>query len=175
MKKFLLSIFLLMMFSGIAQGAISEDKDIYVRQDVFDAKMEAFMSEIRIMNMELRRDMDKQFSELRSDMNKKFAEVRSDMDKQFAEVRSDIKALNEKVDGNFATLSARIDGTEKQIDHSHNFLYLIMVLLGTLIVMPFFQEWREKRKENRNSLFTLEEVKALKRLLEINSAQFAGK
>lgn len=171
MKKFLLSIFLLMMFSGIAQGAISEDKDIYVRQDVFDAKMEAFMSEIRIMNMELRRDMDKQFSELRSDMNKKFAEV----DKQFGEVRSDIKALNEKVDGNFATLSARIDGTEKQIDHSHNFLYLIMVLLGTLIVMPFFQEWREKRKENRNSLFTLEEVKALKRLLEINSAQFAGK
>lgn len=171
MKKFFLSIFLLMMFSGIAQGAISEDKDIYVRQDVFDAKMEAFMSEIRIMNMELRRDMDKQFSELRSDMDKKFAEV----DKQFGEVRSDIKALNEKVDGNFATLSARIDGTEKQIDHSHNFLYLIMVLLGTLIVMPFFQEWREKRKENRNSLFTLEEVKALKRLLEINSAQFAGK
>ena len=162
MKKFLLLILMLMIFSGQAHGAISEDN--YVRKDVFDAKMEAFMSEIRIMNMELRRDIDKQFSE-----------IKSDMDKQFGEVRSDIKALNEKVDGNFATLSVRIDATEKQIDYSHNFLYLIMVLLGALIAMPFFQEWREERKENRNSLFTLEEVKALKRLLEMNSAQFAGK
>ncbi|MBR1485816.1 MAG: hypothetical protein IJ597_00990, partial [Synergistaceae bacterium] len=49
MKKFLTTIFLLLIFSSVSFAASSEDvrENLYVRQDVFDAKMEAFMNEIR--------------------------------------------------------------------------------------------------------------------------------
>ena len=50
MRKAIVLIFLMMLCS-CAYGAASGDA--YVRQDVFDAKMEAFMAEIRLMNEQL--------------------------------------------------------------------------------------------------------------------------
>ncbi len=44
-KKILTALILACLLSSSAYGSASED--IYIRQDVFDAKMEAFMNEIR--------------------------------------------------------------------------------------------------------------------------------
>ena len=52
MRKIIITTLLLMLIANSCYGAISED--IYVRKDVFDAKMEAFMAEIRLMNEQLR-------------------------------------------------------------------------------------------------------------------------
>ena len=52
MRKTIMAALLLMLMTNSCYGAVSED--IYVRKDVFDAKMEAFMAEIRLMNEQLR-------------------------------------------------------------------------------------------------------------------------
>ena len=52
MRKTIMAALLLMLIANSCYGAVSED--IYVRKDVFDAKMEAFMAEIRLMNEQLR-------------------------------------------------------------------------------------------------------------------------
>ncbi|MBQ6919910.1 MAG: hypothetical protein IJQ74_06225 [Synergistaceae bacterium] len=51
-RKTIMAALLLMLMTNSCYGAVSED--IYVRKDVFDAKMEAFMAEIRLMNEQLR-------------------------------------------------------------------------------------------------------------------------
>ena len=59
MKKFLTTIFLLLILSSVSFAASSEDvrENLYVRQDVFDAKMEAFMKgihgEFQVINTKL--------------------------------------------------------------------------------------------------------------------------
>ncbi len=201
MKKFLFTFLICIMFFGVANAATSDD--VYLRKDVFDAKMDAFMAEIRLMNMGLRQEMNERFDEV----NKRFSEV----DKQIAEIKGDIKTLNAKVDGNFANLSTRIDDTNKQLDRnfanlstriddtnkqldgnfanlstriddmnkqadrSNNFIYLIMVFIGLVLVAPFFQNWLNAYREKHNPLFTTEELTVLKRLIEINSSSLTGK
>ena len=56
MKKFLIAILITVAVSTAVLGATSNDiqKGIYLRQDVFEAKMDAFIAEIRLMNQQLR-------------------------------------------------------------------------------------------------------------------------
>ena len=71
MRKLLSVIGLVLIMSGASNGAVSEDMSVYVRRDVFDAKMEGFMNEIRgefqVMNAKieaLSRRMDDNYRNL---------------------------------------------------------------------------------------------------------------
>ena len=71
MRKLLSVIGLVLIMSGASNGAVSEDMSVYVRRDVFDAKMEGFMKEIRgefqVMNAKieaLSRRMDDNYRNL---------------------------------------------------------------------------------------------------------------
>ena len=56
-KKIITMLILLLMMSSATFGAVSEDMSVYVRKDVYDAKMEAFMSEIRLMNEQVKSEI----------------------------------------------------------------------------------------------------------------------
>ena len=60
MKKFVFILLLLLLMPMKAHAEISND--VYLRRDVFEAKMDAFMAEIRLMNEQTRREMDKRFT-----------------------------------------------------------------------------------------------------------------
>ena len=71
MRKILAVIGLMLIMSSAGYGAVSEDMSVYVRRDVFDAKMEGFMKEIRgefqVMNAKieaLSRRMDDNYRNL---------------------------------------------------------------------------------------------------------------
>ena len=133
MKKILLVILLVLSVSSSSYGAVSQDMSVYVRQDVFDAKMEALFERLH--------------GEIVSMKN---------------EINGNIKALSERVDGNFATLSRRIDGLEKQNEQTNTFLYYLLVFFGAILVLPLFNRWWEYKKEQRNIHYvTLEDVKRL--------------
>lgn len=59
MKKFLIALIFAFTISASAFGATSHDirGDIYLRQDLFEAKMDTFMAEIRLMNEQLRSEI----------------------------------------------------------------------------------------------------------------------
>ncbi|MBQ9564545.1 MAG: hypothetical protein IJU98_03055 [Synergistaceae bacterium] len=67
----------------------SADNAEYVRRDVFDAKMEAFMAEIRLGNAEIR--------------------------KEIGQLENKMEVLSERVDQNFAYLNMRIDGIQTTV------------------------------------------------------------
>ena len=71
MRKILAGIALVLITCSASYGAVSEDMSVYVRRDVFDAKMEGFMKEIRgefqVMNAKieaLSRRMDDNYRNL---------------------------------------------------------------------------------------------------------------
>ena len=68
MRKIFVMIFLLLILSSVSYGATSEDFNVYVRQDVFDAKIEALFvrlhSEIETLGSRLEGKIDGNFREL---------------------------------------------------------------------------------------------------------------
>ncbi|MBQ6115172.1 MAG: hypothetical protein IJL11_07330 [Synergistaceae bacterium] len=60
MKKILIAIIITITATASALGAASSDihEGVYLRQDVFEAKMDAFMAEIRLMNEQLRSELN---------------------------------------------------------------------------------------------------------------------
>ena len=150
--KIFIALLLAFALSSSCYGAISDD--IYVRQDVFDAKMEAL-----------------------------FVKLHGEIEALGNRLEGEIKALSERIDGNFATLSSRIDGLDKRIDGldkridlTNNFLYYVLVLLGAMLLLPFVNRWldnkADKKEETTKKFITLEDVQ---RLIEENNAQLLAK
>ena len=111
MKKFLTATLIAIVISTTAFGATSND--VYLRQDVFEAKMDAFMAEIRLMNEQTR-------SELRK------------------EIQNTKTELNEKIQANTTAIlqtNARIDVTNARLESLITMVYWGIALLGILITL----------------------------------------
>ena len=131
MKKLLLAVLCLSMLSP-AYGA---SEDVYVRQDVFDAKMDALFSRLH--------------GEIEALGNK---------------INGRIDALSERMDGNFMALSNRVDGLEKRVEDTHNFLYYLLVVFAAIVLLSYINKWWEERKERKEAAqpsITLDDVKRL--------------
>ena len=140
MKKIFLTLCLVLLLCSCSYAAGSDD--IYVRKDVFDAKMEA------------------QFNKLHGEI----AELHGEIKALIARIDGNFTTLSGRIDGNFATLSGRIDGLEKRMDTTNLFLYYLLVLIGAILLLPFFNKWweaREHKKQAAQPAFTLDDVKRL--------------
>ena len=131
-------------------GAVSDD--IYVRKDVFEVEMKNINSKLdNILN-----ELASQRKEINT-LTQSVAVLSERVDGNFV-------TLSERIDGNFATLSGRIDGLEKRIDTTNTFLYYLLVLIGAMMVLPFFNKWWESREEKKQAAaptITLDDVKRL--------------
>lgn len=79
MRRIIVVLLMLELMSVTCFGAVSEDMNVYVRKDVFEAKMESFMSEIRLMNEQLRSDIRR--LETRIDgIEARMGDLRNDID-----------------------------------------------------------------------------------------------
>ena len=158
MKKiFLTIIFVFYAFS--AYGASSDD--VYLRKDVFEAKMDAFMARIdgNFATLTTKIDeLDKRLSARIDGVDKSLSARIDELDKR----------LSSRIDDLDAKLSTRIDSVDKRIDNLQNVFYLVLVLIGVIIALPFVQKGFEKLKENRKQSLTLEDVK---KLIEENNAK----
>ncbi len=156
MKKIFCAVLMMFVMCSVSLGA-SEDMSVYVRQDVFDAKMETLFlrlhSEIENLGTRLEGKIDA-LSERIDGLDKKIDGVE--------------KSLSERINGLEKNMDARFDGVEKRmalmdkrIDDTHNFLYLILVLLGIMLAVPFINKYWDFHKEHRTPAVTLEDVKRL--------------
>ena len=158
MKKIIVALLLLTM-SSACFGAASEDMSVYVRKDVFEAKMEAMNAKLDMLLEQM----------------KNLQEEQKAMRKDLSELTTAVSVMTARIDRNFDTLSARIDGLDKRMDYQQNYLYLLLVILGIIVALPTVQKMlqgREDRKNSRKESITLEDVM---RLIEQNNARMAGK
>ena len=157
-KVYVLVMIHLLVFGTACYGAVSDD--VYLRRDVFEEKMDAFMSEIRFMNEQLR-------GEIR-EVNAKIDTVEKNLN---ARIDSVEKNLNARIDGVEKHLNARIDGVDARVDDLRNDIYLGLVILGIVVSWPKLKEAAQKWGKSTPSI-TLEDVK---RLIEENNARMSGK
>ena len=111
MKKFLTATLIAIVISTTAFGATSND--VYLRQDVFEAKMDAFMAEIRLMNEQTRSELRKEIQDTKTE-------------------------LNEKIQANTTAIlqtNARIDVTNARLESLITMVYWGIALLGILITL----------------------------------------
>ena len=92
MRKFVVSAVFVLLMCNMCCGAVSDD--VYVRKDVFDAKMEAFMKEMR--------------GEFQV-MNAKIEALSQRMDDNY-------RNLEQKIDSNYHNLEQRIDNNYHSLD-----------------------------------------------------------
>lgn len=184
MKKIFLSM--IFVFCAVSAYGASSD-DVYLRKDVFEAKMDAFMAEIRgeFKGLNTRIDeLDKRLSSRIEELDKRLSSRIDDLDTKLSTRISDLDTkLSTRIDDLDSKLSTRIDVVDKRIDNSQNIFYLVLVLIGLIIALPFIQRAIEKLKENHKQSFTLEDVKKLIEenntkifnAINPNNMQFAGK
>lgn len=142
---------LILIFSSSSFGAVSEDMSVYVRQDVFDAKMEALFlrlhSEIENLGARLEGEI-KVLSERIDALDKKVTTRMDALEEK----------LTAKIDAVDARLSTRIDAVEGQMAILTIAIYWVLGTLGVvfagLTLAPYL-------KNLRRPSITLEDVERL--------------
>ena len=122
MKKFLTATLIAIVISTAAFGATSND--VYLRQDVFEAKMDAFMAEIRLMNEQTRSELRKEIQNTKTELQKEIQDTKTE--------------LNEKIQANTTAIlqtNARIDVTNARLESLITMVYWGIALLGILITL----------------------------------------
>ena len=91
MRKILLSLIFIFAISSCSYGTVSEDMSVYVRQDVFDAKMEAFMSEIRgefqVINAKLEA-LDKRITDVETHLSNRITDIEKNMSNRIDDLKT---------------------------------------------------------------------------------------
>ena len=131
MKKFIIATLIAIAVSASACGATSGD--VYLRQDVFEAKIDAFIAEIRLMNQQLRLELKQEIQDTK------------------AELRKEIQAN-----------STAILVTNARLDELKTMVYWGIALLGILITLAAVApSLVQVIKELSSQKFSLDDVKRL--------------
>ena len=144
MRKIFVMIFLLLILSSASYGATSEDSSVYVRQDVFDAKMEAFMAEIRgefqVINAKLEA-LNKRLDDFHASTSSRFDDLQASTSNRFDDLQA---------------------STAWRIDDVKTIVYWGLSILGLLIAFAIFgPSFGEFLRNLRTPSVTLEDVKRL--------------
>ena len=155
MKKIIIALLTVLTISSTTFGATSDDINIYVRKDVYEAHQQSINSKLDMI-LEQMKDFREELKAQRKDIN---------------ELAKSVSVLSERIDRNFETLSGRIDGLNSRMGDQQNYLYLVLVLLGIIVALPSVQKILQNRAERKPS-FTLDDVR---RLIEENNAKMSWK
>ena len=163
MKKILVAAIIAIAVTSTAFGATSNDvrEGVYLRQDVFEAKMDAFMAEIRLMNQQVRTDMKQDIQTVKEELHKEIQDTKAELQKDIranstaiqqvrTELKQDIQTVKEELQKDIQANStaiqqvrtelkqdiqatnARIDVTNARLDELKTMVYWGIALLGLL-------------------------------------------
>ena len=131
MRKFVIPAVFVLLMCNVCWGAVSEDMSIYLRKDVFDAKMESFMKEMR----------------------GEFQVMNAKLEALSRRVDDNYHNLEQRIDNNYHSLDTRISDVRNDV-------YLGLVILGIIVSLPVAQKMLSSREVKRQ-MITLEDVKRL--------------
>ena len=123
---------------------ISNDKGEYLRVDVFDAKMEAFLSQIKLENEKLRNDLNSKIDNVQSilhseiqgvknDLNNKIDNVKNDLHSEIQDVKSDLNTKFEVLTTRMDGLEARITDMQYSVSWQFNIVAILVAVIGVII------------------------------------------
>ena len=166
MRKIFVMIFLLLILSSASYGATSEDSSVYVRQDVFDARMDAFMAEIRgefqVINAKLEA-LNKRLDDFQTATSERFNDLQASTSSRFDDLQA---STSSRFDNLQASTADRFNdfqaSTAGRIDDVKTIVYWGLSILGLLIAFAIFgPSFGEFLRNLRTPSVTLEDVKRL--------------
>ena len=149
--KNIITLIILLIMSVPSEGAVSGDMSEYVRKDVFEVQMQSMNAKLDMI-LDVMKEFREELKSQREDING---------------LKQTVSGLTARIDGLDARMTDNVQNLGSRIDDMKQYIYLVLVLLGIVIVLPSVQkflEWRDSRKPS----VTLEEVK---RLIEANNAE----
>ena len=193
MRKFILPAVFVLLMCNVCWGAVSEDMSVYLRKDVFEARMDAFMKEMRgefqVMNAKLEalsqrmddnyRNLEQKIDDNRRNLEQKIDDNRRNLEQKIdsnyhnleQKIDDNRRTLEQKIDSNYHNLEQRIDNNyhslDTRISDVRNDVYLGLVILGIIVSLPIVQKMLSSMEVKRQ-MITLEDVK---RLIEENNAE----
>ena len=177
MRKIIFACVFAILICSSVFAATSDD--VYLRRDVFDAKMDSFMSEMRLMFEQNRREIEQKFEQRIGEVEQKFeqriGEVEQKFDKRFEKNDQRFDKIEEQI-GALREQFAEMKGQNSAIQTS---VYWILGAVAVIVATPYMQkflQWYETKQQHEHEpLLTNDELQALRRLLAMNEARFAGK
>ncbi|MBQ3760291.1 MAG: hypothetical protein II876_12655 [Synergistaceae bacterium] len=155
MKKILIAAIITITATASALGAASSDihEGVYLRQDVFEAKMDAFMAEIRLMNQQLKSELKQEIQDTKAELRKEIQANTTAIQQLRTELKQDIQAN-----------SAAIQATNARLDELKTAVYWGIGLLGLLITLAAAAPYIVKVLQSINipkPTLTIEDVERL--------------
>ena len=155
MKKFILAVIFVCTLSTFSYGAATEDSELYLRKDVFESNMNAFMTEMRsgFREINTRLDaMDKRINDMYSALNARIDDLGNSLNARIDDVNN---SLSKRIDDYQAATNNRIEDLKTTVYWGFTFLGLILAfaVLGPSVT--------EMIKTLRKPSITLEDVERL--------------
>ena len=141
MKKFLIATLLICILSGKSYGAVSGDTEIYVRKDVFEARMDRqeAIAEKNVIRLEgkidsLERKLDSNVIRLEGKIDSNITRLEGKIEANFAE----FKALANEIKGDVKALNTRINNIETVVYWGIGVLALLAAVIAVLPLLTKF-------------------------------------
>ena len=160
MKKIFLAVALVLVTASFSCAATSDD--IYVRQDVFDAKMEAFLNRMLVEFENVRGDikaLSSRIDNVESKLTTRIDNVESNLSSRIDSVH---RELSSRIDSVESSLSSRIDVLQTVVYWG---LGILSLLITSFVLAPVVGAVVQKMK---SPSIGIEDVK---RLIEENNAK----
>ena len=180
MRKFAAALLALLMMTGVCYGAVSDD--VYVRKDVFDAKMEALFNmlhgDIQALSERMNRNfetlsarmdsLEGRMSDMKDSLERRMSDMKDGLEGRMSDMKNSLETrmsdMKSSLEGQISGLHSTIEG---RIGDLRNDIYLGLVILGIVVGLPVVQKMF-KSLADRKKTITLEDVM---RLIEENNAK----
>ena len=118
----------------------SNDAQQYLTVEMFNSKMETFLTQIRLENEKLRSELKTDIQGIHSELHNEIQSVRSDLHAEILAVHSDVKV------------------NSAQIAELHHFMYWGFAIITIVAaVVPFLRRERKEKTQNENQAVLTEQ------------------
>ena len=125
---------------------ISNDSQQYLTVDIFNSRMDTFLSQIRLENEKLRGELKAEIQAVRADLHAEIQAVRADLHAEILDVRAEGRVNSAKID---------------MLQHTFYWGFGIMTLVITFVafLVPYFRrEHKQKATEQHQLGISREDV-----------------
>ena len=172
MRKIICLMFVFLLLPVNVYATVSNDQNVYLRNDVFEAKMEALRSDMRLEHQRLENKIDKTRQDLENKIDKTRQDLENKIDSLHSEILNNHNSLRAEMNAGLKRLEDKItafaEKTDARIDGLRDTIYWGLSFFGILIAVFTLIPWAQNAaKKYFTPPVTIEQVE------EIINAKFS--
>ncbi|MBQ3646280.1 MAG: hypothetical protein IJQ47_01005 [Synergistaceae bacterium] len=137
----------------------SNDQAVYIREDVFNARMDAMMTEIRLMNEKLSNELHNEIKSVKTELHNEIQGVKTELHNEIQGVKAELHAEIQDVKVETRMNTQQTADLQTSVYWGFALMTIFIALSGFMISLAptFLEHFREKQKSKK--YVTHDEVK----------------